>query len=92
VPEQPSPPIRAEDVLESISDAFYAVDADWRYVVFNRAAEAFFDVSRSEVLGREMWEVFPQGRGTEFERACEAARLAEQSPPSKPGPRCGTAV
>jgi PAS domain S-box-containing protein len=59
--------------LESISDGFYAVDIDWRYIVFNRAAEEFFGVSRDQVLGQVMWDVFPQGRGTPFEAACRAA-------------------
>jgi PAS domain S-box-containing protein len=65
--------LRPEDVLESIGDGYYAVDADWRYVLFNRAAEEFFKVSRDQILGKPMWEVFPQGRGTRFEQACNAA-------------------
>ena len=64
---------RLTAVLESISDGFYALDRDWRFVIFNRAAEAYFGVSRDVVLGREMWEVFPQGIGTPFERACRMA-------------------
>jgi PAS domain S-box-containing protein len=64
---------RLDDVLESISDGFYAVDRDWRYFVFNRAAEEFFGVSRELLLGRVMWDVFPQGRGTPFEAACISA-------------------
>lgn len=65
--------LRIEDVLESISDGYYAVDTQWRYVLFNRAAEEFFGVGRDQVLGKQMWEAFPQGRGTRFEQACKAA-------------------
>jgi len=65
--------LRLDDVLESISDGFYAVDAAWRYVVFNRAAEEFFGVSRDQLLSKAMWDVFPQGRGARFEQACNAA-------------------
>lgn len=64
---------RLEAVLESVSDGFYALDPQWRYVVFNRAAERYFGVSRDEVLGKVMWDVFPQGRGTPFETNCRAA-------------------
>src|ERR1700743_1017448 len=64
---------RLEAVLESVSDAFYALDADWRYVVFNRAAEEYFGVSRKAMMGRGLWEVFPQGLGTPFEAFCRAA-------------------
>ena len=62
-----------EAVLESVSDAFYALDASWRFVVFNRAAEAYFGTTRDEVLGRAFLELFPQGQGTDFERRLIAA-------------------
>jgi PAS domain S-box-containing protein len=65
---------RLSAALESVSDGVYAVDADWRFVIFNRAAEEYFGVPRSLVLGSKMWDVFPQGRGTPFEAACFAAR------------------
>ena len=76
----PSPPAdpsvheaRLEAVLESVSDGFYALDAEWRYVIFNRAAEKYFGVSRDLLLGKVIWDLFPQGRGTPFERHCRAA-------------------
>jgi PAS domain S-box-containing protein len=69
----PPPDARLEAVLESISDAFYALDPDWKYVIFNGAAERYFGVSRNDVLGKEMWEVFPQGVGTPFETVCRRA-------------------
>jgi two-component system CheB/CheR fusion protein len=69
----PSYEARLEAVLESVSDAFYALDSDWRYVVFNRAAEDYFGVGRAAVMGRGLWEVFPQGLGTPFEAYCRAA-------------------
>ncbi|MET0274199.1 MAG: PAS domain-containing protein [Phenylobacterium sp.] len=64
---------RLADVLESVSDGFYALDPDWRYVVFNRAAEEYFAIPRENVLGKVLWDVFPQGRGTDFERYCHMA-------------------
>jgi PAS domain S-box-containing protein len=64
---------RLEAVLESISDGFYALDREWRYVLFNRAAEQYFGVKASDLLGKVMWEVFPQGVGTDFERFCRGA-------------------
>jgi PAS domain S-box-containing protein len=72
-PTGPSYEARLEAVLESVSDAFYALDSDWRYVVFNRAAEEYFGAARKAVLGRDMWEIFPQGLGTPFEGYCRAA-------------------
>ena len=64
---------RLEAVLESISDTFYALDEDWRFVIFNKAAERYFDISADVILGRNLWDIFPQGRGTPFEWGCNAA-------------------
>lgn len=64
---------RLNGALELVSDAVYVLDRDGRYLLFNRAAEAYFGVSRELVLGREIWEAFPQGRGTPFETAVRKA-------------------
>jgi PAS domain S-box-containing protein len=72
-PQDPTYEARLEAVLESVSEGFYALDTDWRFVVFNRAAESYFGGSRKQVLGRVIWDIFPQGRGTPFEAACVAA-------------------
>lgn len=70
---------RLENVLEIVSDGFYALDRDWRYVIFNRAAETYFGVSRDLVLGKLIWDTFPQGIGTPFERACRRAMEAREA-------------
>lgn len=64
---------RLEAVLESVSEGFYALDTEWRFVVFNRAAEEYFGVKRDRLLGRNLWDMFPQGRGTFFETNLRAA-------------------
>lgn len=66
-------PAMVQSLLESISDGFYALDREWRYIVFNKAAEEFFGVRRQNLLGRVIWDLFPQGRGTAFEAACTSA-------------------
>lgn len=60
-------------VLESVDECFYALDTEWRFTLFNRASEEYFAVSRQEILGQILWEVFPQGRDSEYERCCRAA-------------------
>lgn len=64
---------RLDDLIESVTDAFYAVDRQWRLVVFNHAAEEFFGFKRETVLGRSLWEIFPEGRERPFGQACFAA-------------------
>jgi len=62
--------------LESITDALVTVDSDWRFTYVNHEAERVLRRSRAELLGTDMWEQFPQGRGSPFEAAYQRA-LAE---------------
>ena len=55
---------RLRAVLEAAPAALFAVDAAWRLTVFNRAAEAFFELRREDVLGRNVWDVFPMTGAT----------------------------
>jgi PAS domain S-box-containing protein len=66
----------AVDVLERMSDAFVAIDREWRFNYVNRAAERASGLPREEILGRTLWEVFPD-RTREFESACRRAMDAE---------------
>ena len=47
-------------ILESISDAFYALDHDWHFTYVNREAERLWQRRREDLLGRVYGEVFPQ--------------------------------
>ncbi len=61
--------------LESITDAFYTLDREWRFTYVNPEAERVQQKSRAELLGRVVWDVFPEAVGTvfdlEFHRAVE---------------------
>jgi PAS domain S-box-containing protein len=58
---------RASTILESINDAFLAIDADWRFTYVNAAAELANGMARDETIGKVFWDVFPEVRGTELE-------------------------
>jgi PAS domain S-box-containing protein len=47
-------------ILESVSDAFFAVDHEWRIVYANRRALQFWGTTAEAVLGRVLWDCFPQ--------------------------------
>jgi PAS domain S-box-containing protein len=64
---------RATDILESISDAFFAVDHEWRFTYVNSKAEEFWGRSREELLGKDLWEEFPQAEGSESYRQIKRA-------------------
>jgi PAS domain S-box-containing protein len=51
--------VRLETTLESITDAFVAYDKDWTFVHCNSEAERLMRLSREELVGRLLWDVFP---------------------------------
>ena len=55
-------------ILESITDAFFAVDADWRFIYVNAQAERLLSRTRAGLLGCTVWEEFPDAVGSVFER------------------------
>src|SRR5215210_6947345 len=63
----------ARAILESMSDAFFALDQERRFVYVNRQAKRFWDKRREELLGKNIWEVFPQAVGTESYQVIERA-------------------
>ncbi len=58
---------KSTQVLESISDAFFALDDNLVVTYFNRAAEEMLYRKREETLGKMLFDVFPQARGSIFE-------------------------
>ncbi len=56
---------RTTAILESIADAFYSLDDEWRFIAVNPAAErAPFGRPASELLGKVIWDLFPKLPGT----------------------------
>jgi PAS domain S-box-containing protein len=52
-----------KEVLESIGDAFYSVDADWRITYVNAQAARLLAHSPEALVGRMFWDVFPKVQG-----------------------------
>jgi two-component system cell cycle sensor histidine kinase/response regulator CckA len=67
------------DMLESISDGFFSLDDDYVLTYFNRAAEKVLGRKSWEVLGRRLFEAFPEMKGSIFETRFEQT-LKEQIP------------
>ena len=51
---------KINSILESITDLFYSLDREWRFVDMNRHTEARFRKKREELIGKVIWEVYPQ--------------------------------
>ena len=57
---------RYESVLESISGGFFALDSAFRITYWNRAAESGTGMKAEEVLGKHVFEVFPNAEDAEL--------------------------
>jgi PAS domain S-box-containing protein len=65
-------------LLETMTDAFFRLDRDWRFTYVNTQAERLLFRSRGELIGRNIWDEFPDGRGSQFEeRYSYAARTGQ---------------
>ena len=51
---------------ESFSDAFFTADREWRFTYINRHAEQILGRPADELLGKNMWEEFPEAVGTDI--------------------------
>src|SRR5438067_5702674 len=73
---------RMENMLESLSDGFCAVDHGWRITYINgRALEMLAPLhkTRAELTGRDLWDAFPELRGSQLELAYRHAMEAHET-------------
>jgi len=54
-------------ILESIRDGFFAFDRDWRITFVNSAGVRQLGKTREELIGGEIWTLFPEVTGTILE-------------------------
>jgi len=66
-------------VLEATSDAFVALDSEWRYTYVNAHAGRMFGRDPASLIGKHIWTEFPEGVGQPFHREYERA-VAEGTP------------
>ncbi|MGD9721292.1 MAG: PAS domain S-box protein [Pirellulales bacterium] len=64
---------RFAETLDSVSDLFAAFDTEWRYTILNEKAAAITGYQQHQLLGRNIWECFPDAVGGEFHREVTAA-------------------
>ncbi|ELY70062.1 PAS domain S-box protein [Natrinema versiforme] len=63
------------EILGRVSDAFYALDDEWRFTLVNDRATELLGHSEADLLGEKIWERFPSGTRSDlidrYERAME---------------------
>lgn len=66
------------DVLDRITDAFFALDTDWRFTYVNERAEQVLERRAGELVGANVWTQFPEVVGTRFEDEYRRAMATQQ--------------
>ncbi|HEY9632783.1 MAG TPA: PAS domain S-box protein [Coleofasciculaceae cyanobacterium] len=65
------------NILESISDGYFTVDHQWQLTYFNPKAEQILQRSRADILGQNLWDVFPEMVNSVFDHEYRKA-VAQQ--------------
>ncbi|MBL7756905.1 MAG: PAS domain S-box protein, partial [Chitinophagaceae bacterium] len=65
-------------IMERVSDAFIALDRNWRYTYVNTQAGEILKRRPEELLGKHIWTEFPEGIGQTFYKAYHQALAAQE--------------
>ncbi|PSP55784.1 hypothetical protein BRC82_04160 [Halobacteriales archaeon QS_1_67_19] len=71
--------LRRRRLVERISDAFFAIDDDWRIQYVNERAASLFGRDREELIGEVLHEAFPEASGQPFAEAYREALETQES-------------
>lgn len=55
-----------QSVLDSITDGLAILDKNWRYTYFNKQGAAMLGMLAEDLIGQNVWELFPHAERTEF--------------------------
>lgn len=55
-----------ENILESIADGFFTVNSQWEFTYINKVSEEKLKAKREELLGKSIWEYFPEAQSMLF--------------------------
>lgn len=69
----------AADFLDGLPDALYLLDHDGRFTYVNRLAGQYWNRDRAGLIGKQIWEAFPQVADSDVRRMHQRA-TAEQRP------------
>lgn len=70
--------ISLSEILETMSEAYVRLDAQWRYEYLNSRALRLISKPKDELIGKVLWDVFPDAAETEIGKALiKAVELGE---------------
>ena len=59
---------KLEETLEAIADSFMIVDRNWTVTFANKVAEKLVAIDRDHMLGKNLWDLFPESENGEFHK------------------------
>ncbi len=66
---------KVETIIEEITDGFYQLDREWKFVKINKVAEQILGLPREYILGKCLWDLFPDTTDynypTQFKKAMQ---------------------
>ncbi|SIQ96334.1 CheY chemotaxis protein or a CheY-like REC (receiver) domain [Haladaptatus litoreus] len=69
---------RIHTVYERVTDAFFALDDEWRFTFINGRGERLLDKDEAELLGKSVWDEFPDAVNSQFEDEYRNAMETQQ--------------
>ncbi|UTF54307.1 PAS domain-containing sensor histidine kinase [Natronosalvus rutilus] len=67
-----------DEIYGRITDGVIALNDDWEFTHVNENAEVVLDAAEDELLGRVIWDAFPELVNTEFERRYREAMTTQE--------------
>ncbi|WP_445301611.1 PAS domain-containing protein [Microcoleus sp. MOSTC5] len=64
---------QTRNILESIAEAFFALDENWGFTYVNRSAGVLFDRAPGDLIGKNLWEEYPGLIGHELQQIYKSA-------------------
>lgn len=64
-------------IMERVSDGFIALDKEWRYTYINTEAAEILRRSPEELLGKKVWDLFPESVNQSFYQATHDAMIKQ---------------
>lgn len=53
-------------ILNSITDAFFAVNHKWEFTFVNKVFEQSLQSTKEQIIGKNLWDIFPQAKTLKF--------------------------
>ncbi|QLD86211.1 PAS domain S-box protein [Natronomonas halophila] len=68
-----------DEVFGRVSDAFFALDEEWRFTYLNERAHELINPEGRQLAGKDVWEEFPDALGRKFKEKYERAMYEQET-------------